>query len=72
MRKYAGKEVGLNRGSNLQPAGHESDTLTDELPGWGKMTVINSRRETIWTGDGTSDLLSYVLHTTDYAALFFL
>ena len=27
-RKYAGKKVCLNRGSNSQPPGHESDTLT--------------------------------------------
>ena len=31
-RKYAGKKVRLNRGSNLQPPGHESDTLTTEPP----------------------------------------
>ena len=34
-RKYAGKKVGLNRGSNSQPPGHESDTLTTEPPGRG-------------------------------------
>ena len=27
-RKYAGKKSRLNRGSNSQPPGHESDTLT--------------------------------------------
>ena len=27
-RKYAGKKSCLNRGSNSQPPGHESDTLT--------------------------------------------
>ena len=27
-RIYAGKKVGLNRGSNSQPPGHESDMLT--------------------------------------------
>ena len=27
-RKYAGKKSRLNRGSNSQPLGHESDTLT--------------------------------------------
>ena len=31
-RKYAGKKVRLNRGSNSQPPGHESDTLTTEPP----------------------------------------
>ena len=30
-RKYAGKKVRLNRGSNTQPPGHESDTLTTEV-----------------------------------------
>ena len=34
--KYAGKKVPLNRGSNSQPPGHESDTLTTEPPRWGK------------------------------------
>ena len=31
-RKYAGKKSRLNRGSNSQPPGHESDTLTAETP----------------------------------------
>ena len=31
-RKYAGKKSRLNRGSNSQPQGHESDTLTTEPP----------------------------------------
>ena len=35
-RKYAGKKVRLNRGSNSQPPGRESDTLTTEPPGRGK------------------------------------
>ena len=30
--KYAGKKVRLNRGSNSQPPGHRSDTLTSEPP----------------------------------------
>ena len=34
-RKYPGKEVRLNRGSNSQLPGHESDTLTTEPPGRG-------------------------------------
>ena len=34
-RKYAGKKSRLNRGSNSQPPGLESDTLTTELPGRG-------------------------------------
>ena len=32
-RKYAGKKSCLNRGSNSQPPGHVSDTLTTEPPG---------------------------------------
>ena len=32
-RKYAGNKSRLNRGSNSQPPGHESDTLTTEPPG---------------------------------------
>ena len=31
-RKYAGKRSRLNRGSNSQPPGLESDTLTTEPP----------------------------------------
>ena len=34
-RKYAGKTVHLNRVSNLQPPGHESDKFTTEYPGRG-------------------------------------
>ena len=34
-RKYAGKKSRLNRGSNSQPPGHESDALTTEPPGRG-------------------------------------
>ena len=30
-RKYAGKKVHLNRGSNSQPPGHESDTLKNKI-----------------------------------------
>ena len=41
-RKYAGKKVRLNRGSNSQPPGYESDTLTTESPERGvcQRTVI--------------------------------
>ena len=38
-QKYAGKKVCLNGVSNSQPPGHESDTLTAELPGWGSSSV---------------------------------
>ena len=34
-QKYTGKKVCLNRVSNSQPPGHESDTLTTEPLGWG-------------------------------------
>ena len=34
-RKYAGKKSRCNPGSNSQPPGHESDTLTTEQPGRG-------------------------------------
>ena len=34
-RKYAGKEFRLNRVSNSQPPGHESEKLTSEPPGRG-------------------------------------
>ena len=34
-QKYAGKKSCLNRGSNSQPPGHESDTITTEPSGRG-------------------------------------
>ena len=34
-QKYAGKKVCLNPRLNLQPLGHESDTLTTEPHSWG-------------------------------------
>ena len=37
-RKYARKKSRLTRGSNSQPPGHESDTLTTEPPGRGTRT----------------------------------
>ena len=41
-RKYAGKKSGLNRGSNSQPPGHESDTLITEPPGRGTFLLKHS------------------------------
>ena len=41
-RKYAGKKNRLNRGSNSQPPGHESDTLTTEPTGRGPLTFRQS------------------------------
>ena len=38
-RKYAGNKSRLNRGSNSQPPGHESDTLTTEPPERGAKKV---------------------------------
>ena len=37
-RKYAGKKSCLYRGSNSQPPGHQSDTLTTEPPRRGRAT----------------------------------
>ena len=53
-RKHVGKKSRLNCGSNSQPLGHESDTLTTEPPGRGSddrgmntvvMTIINLLKE---------------------------
>ena len=41
-RKYAGKKVRLNRVSNSQPPGHESDTLTTEPPGPKAVEIFTS------------------------------
>ena len=35
--EYAGKKLRTIWVSNSQPPGHESDTLTIEPPGWGKL-----------------------------------
>ena len=43
-RNYAGKKVRLNRGSNSQPPGHESDTFTTEPPVRGCSTLNNRFR----------------------------
>ena len=42
-RKYAGKKVRLNRESNSQPPGHESDTLPTESPGRGVSAAYATR-----------------------------
>ena len=39
-RKYAGKKSRLNRGSNSQPPGRESDMFTTEPPGRGVCTRL--------------------------------
>ena len=52
-QKYAGKKVRLKRGSNLQPPGHESDTLTTEPHGWGSIcsevacNLLNQHRQNL-------------------------
>ena len=48
-RKYAGKKVGLIRGSNSQLSGHETDTLTTELTGWG--LVLEREKKCCWEQD---------------------
>ena len=54
-RKYAGKKVRLNRESNSQPPGHESDTLTTEPPRQGrkfkKRRVLVNGIDRIWASD---------------------
>ena len=48
-QKYAKNESHLNRGSNSQPPGHESDMLTTEPSGWGKNKKIADKGEnTCW------------------------
>ena len=40
-QKYAWKKSRLNWGSNSQPPRHESDTLTTEPPGWGRIQQVH-------------------------------
>ena len=68
-RKYAGKKSRLNRGSNSQPPGHESDTLTTETPGWGidclvKVYSMRLRFEEILIVTGAFEI-NERLHKTD-------
>ena len=47
-QKYAGKKVRLNRGSNSQPPGHESDTLTTEpLARGSKRLTVYIKNQTV-------------------------
>ena len=64
-RKHAGKKSRLNRGSNSQPPGHESDTLTTEPPGralgrgpLGTATCKIWQPYTLWRGTGRFLLFS--------------
>ena len=54
-RNFAGKKSRLNRGSNSQPQGHESNTLTTEPSGRGErgMTIINLLKE-YWPSWGSN------------------
>ena len=55
-RKYAGKRSRLNRGSNSQPPGHESDTLTNKPTGGPpKMKNMHALRCLV---QGYSDVIS--------------
>ena len=49
MRKYAGKKSRLTRGSNSQPPGHGSDTLTTESPWRDELlkSVVQVRDDTL-------------------------
>ena len=53
-QKYSGKKVHLNRGSNSQPPGYETDILTTEPPGRGHWKGISHAR--------TKEALVYLHH----------
>ena len=59
-RKYAGKKVRLNRGSNSQRPGHETDTFTTEPPGRG----LSSKEGVIYRNSGQQATIS-VLYIFD-------
>ena len=50
-RKYAGKKVHRNRGSNSQQPGHESNTLTTEPPGRGHLKILSTCRKFVLRHD---------------------
>ena len=52
-RKYTGKKSRLNWGSNSQPPGHESYTLTAEPPGWGRDQHTHATRIKVSNGTAT-------------------
>ena len=58
-RKYAGKKSRLNRGSNSQPPGHQSETLTTELPGRGGRLEKRAIQQRSITGMGLIDKRRY-------------
>ena len=55
-RKYAGKKSSLNWGSNSQPPGHKSNTLTTEPPGrvymmfWIVLVHKTWQQVLVWVG----------------------
>ena len=59
-RKYAGKKSRLNRGSNSQPPGHESDTLTTKPSGWGSLLVLKCRNYLKWSQKAYLFLFNFV------------
>ena len=54
-RKFAGKKSHLNRGSNSQPPGHESDTLATEPLGRGRNDLVKIGNENVDSLDQRSD-----------------
>ena len=46
-RQYAGKKLCLNQGSNSQPPGHESDTVTTEPPAQSSILFWNLLQQRI-------------------------
>ena len=63
-RKYTRKKVCLNRGSNSQPPGHESDTLTNEPPRRGKCW------DRIFPPSIKMHALSYLIHVDDHIIVY--
>ena len=65
-RKYTGKKVCLNRVSNSQPKGHESDTLTTEPPRCGAGRFTEYIHRVVITYDIISNLF---VRTDNYQRL---
>ena len=58
-RKYAGKKVRLNRGSNSQPPGHESDMFSTEPPGQGTEQYLNRSEEWLVNTDPGHEIYTF-------------
>ena len=61
-QEYAGKRSRLNRGSNSQPRGHESDTLTTEPPGreterFSRQEIMRNSTVKIWPSKARKHLV---------------